>query len=88
VDGFPDSKGGFHLGGSAGVAFAKFDVGDIDDGVSAIGVGGSFWTGADMWVAPEWSMGFLVRIDGMYAKDNDISVSTLGGNLMFSVLYN
>ena len=88
VDGFPDSKGGFHMGGSAGLAFAKFDVGEIDDGASAIGVGGAFWSGWDVWVAPEWSMGFMLRIDALYAKDNDISVSTVGGNLMFSVLYN
>jgi len=88
VDGFPDSKGGFHLGGSAGVGFAKFDVGEINDGVSALGVGGAFWTGWDVWVAPEWSMGGLLRIDAIYAKDNDISVSSAGASLMFSVLYN
>jgi hypothetical protein len=33
-------------------------------------------------------MGFLLRVDALYAKDTDISVSTVGGNLMFSVLYN
>jgi len=88
VDGFPDSKGGFHMGGSAGLGFATFDVGEVDDAISAIGLGGAFWTGWDVWVAPEWSMGALVRIDAIYAKDGDITASSAGASFMFNVLYN
>jgi len=88
IDAFPDSKGGFHVGGSAGLGFATFDVSGTDDGASGLGAGGAFWTGWDVWIAPEWSMGGLLRIDALYAKDDDVSVSSVGLSLMFSVLYN
>ncbi len=89
ADGFPDPKGGWHLGGLAGLAWAGFDMPVSGDGTSAIGFGGAFWTGYDVWVAPDWSVGGLLRMDALRAtnSDDDATVSQVALSLMFSVLY-
>ena len=87
ADGHPEPKKGWHFGGLAGLARVAFDVpGDTD---SALGIGGAFWAGHDVWVAPEWSLGGLLRLDALRATaDDDVTVTEVGLTLMFSVLYN
>lgn len=87
ADGHPEPKGGLHFGGLAGLARVAFDVpGNAD---SALGFGGAFWAGHDVWVAPEWSLGGLLRLDALRASaDDDVTVTEVGLTLMFSVLYN
>jgi hypothetical protein len=89
ADGYFDPKRGWHMGGLAGLARVAFDVGGSDDG-TALGFGGAFWTGYDAWVAPEWSIGGLLRLDALRAtnSDDDVTVTEVGLTLMFSVLYN
>ena len=90
ADGFFDPKRGWHMGGLAGLARVAFDVGGANDGNDALGFGGAFWTGYDAWVAPEWTVGGLLRLDALRAtnSDDDVTVTEVGLSLMFSVLYN
>jgi hypothetical protein len=90
VDGFPDAKGGFHMGGLAGLARAGYDEPVTSDSGSAIGFGGAFWIGGDVWVAPEWSVGALLRLEASHTanSDDDVSINQGAASLMFTVLYN
>jgi hypothetical protein len=87
ADGHPQPNGGLHFGGLAGLARVAFDApGGGGDG-SALGFGGAFWAGHDVWVAPEWSLGGQLRLDALRATDDDTTVTEVGLTLMFSVLY-
>jgi hypothetical protein len=86
AEGYPNPEGGLHFGGALGLAHAGLDL--PGSNLSAFGVGGAFWAGSDVWVAPDWSIGGLLRLDALYAKDGDISASSIGLSLMFSVLFN
>lgn len=94
ADGFPNSKGGWHLGGMAGLARARYDAPLIDLGAvddhSTLGFGGAFWVGHDVWVAPEWSVGGLLRAEASHTTNSDADVTVNHGavSLMFTVLYN
>jgi hypothetical protein len=90
ADGYPEPKGGWHMGGLAGLAWVGFDAPVSEDRSSAVGFGGAFWTGYDAWVGPDWSVGGLVRLDALRAmsSDDDTTVSEIGLSLMFSVSYN
>jgi hypothetical protein len=84
-DAFPNAKKGFHLGAEAGLAVGSLKpVG----GTRAFGAGGAFWLGYDIWVAPEWSAGFLFRGTGSYIADSQNNASALGVSAMMTVLYN
>jgi len=85
VDGFPDAAGPLHLGGAVGLGVGSLNV--QDERRTPLGVGGAFWAGWDVWVAPEWSLGGRLRVDGMYGKDGDVNASSVGASVMFSVLY-
>jgi hypothetical protein len=87
ADGFPDSKEGWHFGGLAGLARTAFEApgGTSED---AFGFGGAFWAGHDIWVAPEWSVGGLLRLDALRTSKDDVTLTTVGLSLMFTVLYN
>jgi hypothetical protein len=80
VDGFPDSKGGWHMGGMAGLARAGFEEPFTGDDRSAVGFGGAFWVGHDVWVGPEWSVGGLLRTEASHTQnsDDDVSVNRAG----------
>src|SRR4051812_48623912 len=69
VDGFPNSSGPLHLGGAVGLGVGTVNL--QGERSTPIGLGGAFWAGWDVWVAPEWSMGGRLRVDGMYGKDGD-----------------
>jgi len=88
ADGFPDSKGGWHFGGLAGLARTAFDAPGDDSDEDAFGFGGAFWGGHDIWVAPEWSVGGLLRLDALRTSKDDVTTTAVGLTLMFTVLYN
>lgn len=88
IDGFPQANGGWHFGGMAGLAYASFDPGGVVDNTTALGFGAAFWLGHDFWVAPEWSVGPLLRVTALRATDDDITVTKVGFTLMFTVLFN
>ena len=88
ADGYPNANSGLHFGGMVGFARLGADTSSVTDSVSALGVGGAFWMGSGLWVAPDWSVGGLVRLDAATGKDGDSSVTSAGVSVMFSVLYN
>jgi hypothetical protein len=55
-----------------------------------LGFGAAAWAGHGVWVAPEWSIAGLVRVDASRTSnsDDDVTLSKIGVSLMFSVLYN
>ena len=89
ADGYPISTGGFHFGGLVGLAYVGLGLPGGDD-QDAVGFGGAFWAGHDVWVAPEWSVGGSLRLDALRAttSDPDATVTEVGLTLSFSVLYN
>lgn len=88
ADGFPNAKDGWHFGGLVGLARVAFDAPGDAESDDAFGVGGAFWAGHDVWVAPEWSVGGLLRLDALRASKDDVTTTAVGLTLMFSVLYN
>lgn len=85
AQGYPDSHGNLNFGGSLGVALLS--AGATDE-ASAIGVGGAFWMGSGVWVGPDWSIGGLLRLDAATGKDDDVTVTAIALNAMFSVVFN
>lgn len=86
IDGFPSSTGGWHLGGTVGLARAR--LGDM----KGWGLGGAAWAGYDAWVGDEWSVGGLARlmITQSAAESNDfdeISATATTFTLAFTALY-
>jgi hypothetical protein len=91
ADGYPAPNGGWHFGGLLGLAGVSLQQpGGSQDSSNAIGVGGAFWTGYDVWVAPDWSVGGSLQFDALRAtnSDDDLTISKVGASLKFSVLYN
>jgi hypothetical protein len=87
IDGFPDAKGGWHFGGLAGLSRATFDA-DGGDSEDALGFGGAVWAGHDFWVAPEWSVGGLLRVAAIRATENELTATKLSFTLSFTALMN
>jgi hypothetical protein len=88
IDGFPSAKDGWHFGGLAGLAIATFEPGPGADSSSAVGFGGSVWAGHDFWVAPEWSVGGLLKVTALRATDDDITATKLAFTLAFTAVMN
>lgn len=86
VDGYPTPNDGWHFGGLAGLAIATFDAGD--DGQTALGFGGSAWLGHDVWVAPEWSLGGMLKLGALRASKDDVAVTKLSLSVLFTVVVN
>lgn len=93
VDGFPNPKRGFHLGGLLGVAgqTSKFnsDGEGLKDTYETAGFGGAAWIGYDWWVAAEWSMGLQFRLAGAISssEDDDVDAAAFNSSLMFTTVY-
>jgi hypothetical protein len=89
IDGFPNPAGGWHFGGTVGLA--SIQASDRRVAESTWGVGGAAWAGFDQWVGDEFAVGGLVRFsvartagDGN-ATDTVVSAANLG--LFFTALY-
>lgn len=91
IDGFPDPKGGFHLGGLLGLANISTDVKGADDVRNDSGFGGAVWVGYDAWVGDEWSVGGLLRFSAAVGRstknDQDLDAQSRALTLMFTALY-
>lgn len=98
VDGFPDAKGGWHLGGALGpaaVTVQRFSEDDGDDGRTSSGFGLAAWGGYQAWVADDWSLGGLLRVMATRTTDSEdnaagtpeLTATTTSVTLMFSALY-
>lgn len=79
-DAFPNNKGGWHLGGLVG-----FDLlaGDDDP---LLGGGGAAWVGHDIWVAPEWSTGFNLRLAGSRVANANLGATNFSLHFLITVL--
>lgn len=91
VDGFPMSNGGTHLGGLVGFAGATARRQGSDDDFSGGGIGVAAWFGQGFWVGQETSLGFILKLDAAFLRDDGgpvaLTDTIYGGSLMFSVLY-
>jgi hypothetical protein len=93
VDGFPNPKGGWHVGGMIGLAGIRTDGAPGQTAAREDqGGGGAVWFGYDAWVADEWSIGGLLRFAAAVGRSKDDagtqrdSTST-ALTLMFTTLY-
>lgn len=90
IDGFPNPKKGWHIGGAIGPA--AVDIEEDSRTTSARGAGGFAWVGHQWWVAPEWSLGLKLRLGATVtaAEDDntgaDVTVGTWSTTLMFTAL--
>jgi hypothetical protein len=92
IDGFPNPKKGWHLGGTLGLALANMnDTGPLDDKVRTTGFGGAAWGEYDAWVGDDWSVGGLVRLGVTRTVDRHdgdrITATSRSITLMFTALY-
>jgi hypothetical protein len=97
-DGYPNARGGFHLGGGLGFAGTRVHPETAAGFTKANGFGLAGWLGYDIWVADQWSTGILVRLMGTRTKADAIatdngaagsaSMATQSIALMLTGLYN
>jgi hypothetical protein len=98
-DGYPNSRGGFHLGGTFGLASATVQRPKEAAGFErAGGFGLAGWVGYDVWVAEQWSAGILLRLMGTRTRadaeataNNEAGKATMATQsiaLMLTGLYN
>jgi hypothetical protein len=99
IDWYPDPEGGFHFGGTLGLAFLGVSNQDgststnSDGSTNTItGGGGALGVGYDFWVGRQLSLGILGKFfGGSMSKDHGAGITekytVSGGSLMFSILY-
>ncbi len=93
VDGFPNPKGGWHVGGMVGIAGIRTDGAPGQTKAREDnGGGGAVWVGYDAWVGDEWSLGGLLRIDAAVGRSEDDAgkkrdATSTALTLMFTTLY-
>jgi hypothetical protein len=98
VDYYPDPDGGLHfelgfgLGATSGVAPAS-----RDDAGGATGYGLILGVGQEWWIAKQWAMGGMLRLQHVEAKDNIVTLlgpeldadhSANAVSLMFTATFN
>lgn len=66
IDGFPDPKGGFHVGGTLGFAGLALEDNLLGGNQTTAfsGYGAGVWVGYAAWIAPQWSLGGMLRLTG------------------------
>jgi len=91
VDFFPNPQHGFHLGGALGFASAGAGGKNSSQKFQGGGLGLQAWGGYDFWVAPQWSLGGMLRFIGSVAREERENVgydTSLGAiTLSFTALY-
>jgi hypothetical protein len=89
VDGHPNKTGPWHLGGLIGLAGLAVNQDRFVDQTG--GFGGAVWGGYDQWVAPDWSMGGLLRLTATHTTGDervyDVSASAIALTLSMTALY-
>ena len=89
IDGFPDVAGGWHFGAMVGFVSQPLAHPAFSNG---IGFGGSGWVGHDVWVAPDWSVGGLLRFVAAQTYhsgrfDDRLSAGHFNVSLLVTALY-
>jgi hypothetical protein len=69
VDWFPESRGGWHVGGSIGLGVNILQD-DDDDQFTGVGASASVLGGYDFWIGPQWALGILAT--GTLASSADL----------------
>jgi hypothetical protein len=92
IDGFPNPKKGWHLGGSLGLGVANMtDMGPSGDTSRTGGFGALAWGGYDAWIGDDWCVGGLLRLGITRTSDRDhnarITATSRSLTLMFTALY-
>jgi hypothetical protein len=77
-DGYPQARGGFHLGGGLGAAGTRLNPQSAAGFTRATGYGIAGWLGYDVWVAEQWSAGILLRMMGTRTKADAIKTNNGG----------
>jgi hypothetical protein len=93
VDGFPNPKGGWHLGGMIGLATIRTE--DFPENGKArtdSGVGGAVFGGYDAWVGDEFAVGGLLRFSAAVGRSEaddgrKLDSTSTALTLMFTALY-
>lgn len=94
LDVYPNSKGGFHLGGALGIAAVT--IRNVDDNDpkrgGQSGIGFAPHIGYEWWVGNYWGLGvlgklLLARSEGDYGDSTEKNTVT-GVSIMFSATYN
>jgi hypothetical protein len=84
VDGFPDPKGGFHVGGSIGFDAVTIvdEANEFEEELTFGGAGLNVWAGYDAFISPEWSLGGLLRLTGSVThNDEDVPRQANSGGI-------
>ncbi|HEY3255168.1 MAG TPA: hypothetical protein VGJ91_14510, partial [Polyangiaceae bacterium] len=91
VDVFPDPERGLHFGGALGFASGMAEVKDSGRKFEGGGLGLEAWGGYEFWVAPQWSLGGMLRFMGSLTREEQDNVAyqaSLGAvTLSFTALY-
>jgi len=91
IDGYPNPRGGFHLGGTIGPSFARLVSNTGFAGTKAVGISLAAWLGYDWWVADQWSVGGLLRLSGANNRSShsspDLGINTRSIALLFTAAY-
>ena len=62
IDWYPSDTQGFHVQGAAGLAYVSYDSKGGGKGVSGTGLGFMAGAGYEIWVAEQWSLGAMFRL--------------------------
>ena len=85
VDAYPNAKKGLHMG--AMVGFASTTTATLDQKYGTpLGGGAAFWVGYDMWVAPEWSVGFNLRGSGAFMTSSNARSAGASALFMLDII--
>jgi hypothetical protein len=92
IDGFPNPKKGWHLGGSLGLGIANMaEMGPSGDTSRTGGFGALAWGGYDAWIGDDWCVGGLMRLGLTRTTERDhgarIAATSRSLTLMFTALY-
>ncbi len=91
IDGYPNSRGGFHSGGMLGASAAHLTGNNYFAAENAYGFGLATWLGYDCWVADQWSVGGLLRFAGAHVfnrnDSSDVGVYARSIALLLTAVY-
>jgi hypothetical protein len=89
VDGFPNDRGPFHIGGTLGLAHVRAPKVAFDDSdVNATGLGFAGWVGWVPWVSEHFSIGASLRLMANFTGFGaDKAARTHSMNLVLNALH-
>jgi len=97
IDVYPNPRTGFHFGAGFGVGFvalpAREGAPDDDPGNGAGGGGAVLFGGYDFWVSANWSLGGMLRLMAIQARNGSAEAETpfeasaRSAAILFSALY-